>query len=542
MLRGNLVNIAQRRIDLVEIHSEAGRVTALRVLGPETAGEAYLMPGFIDAHIHIESSLLPPSEFARLALPHGTVACVSDPHEIANVLGVRGVEFMRDNARTTPLHILFGAPSCVPATGMETSGAALGVAEIATLLDDEGIGYLSEVMNYPAVLQGDPDMMARLRAAVDRHLPIDGHAPGLTGEEARRYAAAGITTDHECSTLAEAETKLSAGMDIQIREGSCARNFEALHPLLGHASSRLMFCSDDKHPDDLSRGHIDALVRRAVALGYPLFDVLQVACLNPARHYRLPFADIAEGSPMTLIEVNSLTEFRVLRTWVRGELVAENGRCLLPPSAVDTPNHFGALPLRPEQLRVAHPGGRLRVMEATDGELLTKAGSADLARKDGFLQADTDQDVLWLAVVNRYQPAPPALALIRGFGLKRGALASSIAHDSHNIIAVGVDENSLCAAINEVIALKGALVVCGDGVKETLPLPIAGLMSNQPGEEVATRYAQMVAVARALGCSLQSPFMTLSFMALLVIPELKLSDKGLFDGVRFEFVPLGAPD
>ena len=537
-VRANLVDIAARRIFAAEIGWSAGVIGRIDELGAANPAWPCLLPGFIDAHVHIESSLLPPAEFARLAVRHGTVASVSDPHEIANVQGLDGVRWMLANAAQTPFHVLFGAPSCVPATAFETAGARLGVTDVETLLATPGIGYLSEVMNFPGVLAGDPGLLAMIAAARRRGLPVDGHAPGLSGEAAAAYAAAGIGTDHECATLAEAEDKLRAGMAILIREGSAARNFETLHPLISRYPGRIMLCTDDCHPDDLARGHIDRLVARAIAHGHDLFAMLEAVCLTPQRHYGLALGQLRVGDPFNAALVDNLRDFTVRATWLAGELAAENGQSCLPPVPCQPINRFAARAVRPEELCVAPSDADFsRVIAAEDGQLLTRELRLPL---HGPSVAD---DVLLIAVVNRYTPTAPAVALVRGFGLQAGALASSVAHDSHNVIGVGCDAASLATALNAVIAVQGGLaLVDGDGQVDCLPLPIAGLMSDLAGDTVASRYAALSdGVRHRLGSPLRAPYMTLSFMALLVIPELKLSDRGLFDGRAFTLTEVACP-
>jgi adenine deaminase len=541
-MEANLVDIATRTITACEIDWQNGRITSISPRGPARADWPFLVPGFIDAHVHIESSLLPPAEFARLALRHGTVATISDPHEIANVLGLDGVRFMLSEAQQTPLHILFGAPSCVPATPFETAGAVLNPADVATLLDEPGIGYLSEVMNFPGVLAGDPDLMAKIAAAHYRNLPVDGHAPGLRGEEARRYAAAGISTDHECFSLDEAEDKIAAGMTIIIREGSAARNFDALHPLLARHPGQIMFCTDDCHPDDLVEGHINRLAARACALGYDVFDVLTAACLTPRAHYHLPLGQLQVGEPMTGALLADLHSFRVLKTYIDGVLLFDGNKTLLPYRAAKPINRFDAPPVSPESLCIAanaHASSvQCRIIVAHDGQLVTSEAIETIPVIDGEIHAMPERDILLMAVVNRYTKAPPALALVRGFGLKSGAIASSVAHDSHNIVAVGCDSFSLLQAINAVIETRGGLAATDGNHMDVLPLPVAGLMSDRNGDDVARDFSSLNKKAHALGSQLRSPMMALSFMALLVIPRLKLSDKGLFDGERFAFCNL----
>lgn len=549
-LTANLVNLPERRIAAGRVAWRDGVITECQATGPEDPGLSYLIPGFVDAHVHVESSMLVPAEFARLASRHGTVASVSDPHEIANVLGLEGVRFMLENARQVPFKMFFGAPSCVPATPFETAGAALGLEELGILLRDEGLLYLSEMMNFPAVLARDPAVMDKIALARGLGLPVDGHAPGLTGEQARRYAEAGISTDHECTSLAEARDKLASGMHILIREGSAARNFDTLHPLITSHPDQVMLCSDDKHPDDLARGHIDRLAARAVAAGHDALDVLRCACLNPVLHYRLPVGLLRVGDPMDAAELADLRAFRPLRTWVQGRLVAEAGRSLMERVPVTPINRFQARKITPADLVVPVGTGRLRVIEAYDNQLLTRevqvAPRVEVGREVGHevghevgrIVPDPERDVLFLVVLNRYQEAPPAVAFVRGFGLRRGALASSVAHDSHNIVAVGASAEALCLAVNGLIDCGGGIALADGSNLERLPLPVAGLMSDADGDAVAARYAELTRLAQALGSSLRAPFMTLSFMALLVIPELKLSDRGLFDGRSFGFTGL----
>lgn len=546
VLSVNLVDIPARTVCPVALRVADGRVAAIApVAGASSPDPAlpYALPGFVDAHVHVESSLLVPTEFARLALAHGTVATVSDPHEIGNVLGVAGVQYMLDNAAASPFKFCFGAPSCVPATPFETAGAEITAADIEQLFQNPKIGYLAEMMNWPGVLHRDPDVLEKIELAHRYGRPVDGHAPGLQGDDAERYASAGISTDHECFTATEARDKLAAGMKILIREGSAARNFDALIELLPQHYEQLMFCSDDKHPDTLLLGHINQLVQRAVALGYSVFDVLQVACLNPVAHYNLPVGQLRTGDPADFILVKDLTDFEVLQTYLDGELVAEAGQCLLPATPAALANNFHARPIGAAALALpASPGLATQafpVIECFDGQLITARRELTLPVAGGHFQPDPGQDILKLVVLNRYAPdAAPAVAFIKGFGLKAGALASSVGHDSHNITAVGCDDESLARAINLVVQAQGGLAAVGAaGQEHVLPLPVAGLMSDQPGPAVAAAYSALDHFAKAaLSSGLQAPFMTLSFMALLVIPSLKLSDKGLFDGEKFEFV------
>ncbi len=533
-----IVQIDERRIVPGRITWEDGIITGICELAEPKPASSYLLPGFIDAHVHIESSMLTPAEFARIACRHGTVATLSDPHEIANVLGLDGIRFMIDNAALTPMPIFFGAPSCVPATPFETAGARLESEQLELLFADKSVTYLSEMMNYPGVLNNAPDVVAKLQLAQRYACPIDGHAPGLTGQDAIRYAQAGISTDHECCTLMEAEAKLAAGMHILIREGSAARNFDSLHPLISSHPDKVMFCSDDKHPDDLVAGHINRLAARAVAEGHNIFDILRCACINPISHYKLPLGRLRVGDRMDAVEVDNLQNFAPLRTWIAGHKVAENNNSLLArvkPAAI---NLFNAREIRPGDLDVEHVGQKIRVIKAVDGALLTEETLHIPKLQQQKIVADPDRDILLLTVVNRYRPAKPAVAFIQGFGLQHGALASSVAHDSHNIIAVGCDAESICKAVNSIINAKGGIAAANLNGVELLPLPIAGLISDLDGDEVANRYAELDSLAKQMGSELRAPFMTLSFMALLVIPNLKLSDQGLFDSSAFQFTSL----
>ncbi|RYU81560.1 adenine deaminase [Hymenobacter persicinus] len=540
-LRANVINLFANSIAPGTIHVREGKIHAVELTdsAPPDPTLPYALPGFVDAHVHVESSLLVPAEFARLAVTHGTVATVSDPHEIGNVLGVAGVEYMLESGRSVPFKFCFGAPSCVPATPFETAGATITASDIEQLFQNPAIGYLAEMMNWPGVLHRDAEVMEKIALAQRYGRPVDGHAPGLRDEDARRYAEAGISTDHECFTAEEALDKLAVGMKILIREGSAARNFDALIDLLPEHFENMMFCSDDKHPDTLVLGHINQLVQRAVARGQNVLKVLRVACLNPVLHYTLPVGLLREGDAADFIVVDNLTDFLVRQTYLNGVLVAENGETRIPSVPCPVLNNFHARPVQPQDFELQAPNAAptVRVIECFDGQLITARHDLPATVANGLVVPNVDQDVLKLTVVNRYAPAAPAVAFIQGFGLKFGALASSVGHDSHNITAVGCDDASLARAVNLVIEAQGGLAAVGlDGEEILLPLPVAGLMSDQPGYRVADAYAAVDALAKRLGSPLGAPFMTLSFMALLVIPSLKLSDKGLFDGEAFQFV------
>jgi adenine deaminase len=532
---GRLVDLHDRSVRPATVHVRDGVID--RIAPATDVPDRTLLPGFVDAHVHVESAMVPPSAFARAAVVHGTVATVSDPHEIANVLGVDGVAYMIEDGKQVPFHFAFGAPSCVPATPFETAGAELGPDAVAALLDRADVPYLSEMMNVPGAINRDPDVMAKIEAAQARGKPVDGHAPGLRGEGVEQYAAAGIETDHECFAIEEAREKLDAGLKIAIREGSAARNFDELIPLMDEAPDRLLFCSDDKHPDALVQGHIDALARRAIDRGYDRFDVLRAACVHPVEHYDLDVGLLREGDPADFIVVDDLDALTVRRTYVEGRLVAEDGQTHIERVPSNTPNRFAAGPVAPEAFRVPAEGPQVRVVTAVDNQLVTGEDIVDTPVADGRAVADPARDLLKLAVVNRYADADPAVAFIRGFGLDAGALASSVAHDAHNVVAVGASDAALAGAVNAVIEESGGVSAVGRGEEHVLPLPVAGLMSDRPVEDVARRYTRLSRFAQdELGSPMDAPFMTLSFMALLVIPQLKLSDQGLFDGESFAFV------
>ncbi|MCP2043438.1 adenine deaminase [Pontibacter sp. HSC-36F09] len=533
---GRIINLHQQEIFEGTVHVSNGRIS--KIVREATSSSSYILPGFVDAHVHVESSMLVPSEFARLAVPHGTVATVSDPHEIGNVLGIAGVEYMIENGKKVPFKFYYGAPSCVPAMPFETAGAEITAADIETLFQRDEIKYLAEMMNWPGVLHRDPVVMEKIELAKKYGKAVDGHAPGLRGEQAALYASAGITTDHECFTAEEALDKLAVGMKILIREGSAAKNFEALIPLLASHPDSIMFCSDDKHPDNLVEGHLNLLVKRALAKGHDLFHVLRAACMNPVEHYKLEVGLLRENDLADFIVVNNLEDFSIEATYINGELVAENGKSKINFTPSEVINNFNTEPKTPEQFRLADSASKIRVIEAFDGQLITHQVWAEPKIENGFIQSDVPQDVLKITVVNRYANAEPAVAFIKNVGIQRGAIASSVGHDSHNIIAVGVDDESIARAVNLIISAKGG-VAAVDGTKEQLlPLPVAGIMSAADGYEVAKAYSAIDGMSKEMGSKLASPFMTLSFMALLVIPSLKLSDKGLFNGDDFKFVPV----
>ena len=537
-IKGNIIDIKSRNIYWGELEITEGIITNIKEISEEKINEPYLLPGFIDSHVHIESSMLVPSEFARLAVVHGTVGTISDPHEIANVCGLEGVTYMIENGKTVPFKFNFGAPSCVPATIFETAGAAIDANGVEQLLQMNEIRYLSEMMNFPGVLFEDEEVMKKIALAKKYNKPVDGHAPGLRGSDAKKYIDAGISTDHECFTAEEALDKLSFGMKILIREGSAAKNFEALIDLMHEHFENMMFCSDDKHPDSLADGHINQLCARAVAKGIDVFKVLQAACINPVEHYKMNVGIMKVGHLADFIQLKNLTQFEVAKTFINGKLVAENGQSLINPDKTTVINQFNCNEKQVAEFKFPFNGeNEIPVIEALEGQLITnKIFVTPKVNKDEVV-ADVENDILKIVVVNRYHEAPIATSFIKNIGIKKGALASSVAHDSHNIVAVGVDDESICKAVNAVIRCGGGVSAVNETEEKILPLPVAGLMSTENGYEVAKAYTEIDAFVKTnLGSHLNAPFMTLSFMALLVIPHLKLSDKGLFDGDSFKIM------
>lgn len=538
-LSGNIIDIEEKKIFFGEVEVSNGKIVSIKEIDTQQEDASFILPGFIDAHVHIESSMLVPAEFAKLAVVHGTVATISDPHEIANVCGLKGVEFMIENGKKVTFKFYFGAPSCVPATVFETAGASLNSAEVNTLLAKDEINYLSEMMNFPGVLNHDEEAMKKIYSARKYNKPIDGHAPGLRGEDARNYIEAGITTDHECFTKEEALDKLTYGMKILIREGSAAKNFEALIDLLHDYEDEIMFCSDDKHPDSLVKGHINELCQRSVAKGIDIFKVLKAACLNPVKHYSMEVGLLKTGDPADFIVVKDLENFQVEATYIDGTKVAGNGKSNIITSPSELINNFNCHIKKTKDFFVKRNNDdeKMAAIEALDGQLITNKILVDPKVENGGYVSDSENDILKIAVVNRYKDAPIAIGFVKNFGLKKGAIASSVAHDSHNIIVLGADDESICRAVNLIIENRGGIsCVDNDSIEKVLPLPVAGLMSNDDGFNVADNYSDIDRMAKSFGSQLSAPFMTLSFMALLVIPHVKLSDLGLFDGDAFKLI------
>jgi adenine deaminase len=535
-ISGNIVDVVRGSIFPGTIEIAHGKIA--RIIREAEAYSSYVIPGFIDSHIHIESSMLTPSEFARVAVIQGTVGAVCDPHEIANVMGEDGIRYMIANGDQVPFKFYWGVPSCVPATNFETSGAHVDVSHVEDLMKMEQVVCLSEVMNVPGVLQDDPALMAKLKAAQNHSKPIDGHAPGLRGKELALYIKAGISTDHESLSKEEALEKLHLGMKIQIREGSAAKNFDELIPLAREYAESCMFCTDDKHPDDLTHGHIDAMVRRAIAHGIDTIDAVRMASLNPIRHYGLGVGLLQAGDAADFLVIDGFSSMNILKTFINGKLVARNGTAFIGESKKGLVNNFATPEKRLHEFAIKAKYRKVHVIQAHDGQLVTSHLVDSPKVIDGHFVSDTERDILKMTVVNRYEDAPPSLGFVKGFGLKRGAIASSIAHDSHNIVSVGANDADMCRAINVIIRNKGGISVVNDDMEKILPLPIAGITSDLSYEEVSRSYGELDRLSKALGSTLKAPFMTLSFVTLLVIPEIKLGDRGLFDVGKFEFIDL----
>jgi adenine deaminase len=537
-LRGQIVDVVRNKIypgALTVVHGHIAAVTP-DLTAPR---DVFLTPALVNAHNHVESMLVTPRQASRAVVPHGVLRMVSDPHELANVMGVTGVRYMIEDARGTTLKFLFGAPSCVPAThiGIETAGAELCPADVAELLRSPDIGYLAEVMNYPAVLARESGFMEMIAAAHALGKPVDGHAPGLRGEDARSYAAAGISTDHECFTAAEARDKIAAGMKIIVREGSAARNLAALTEIIDEFPDRTMLCTDDLHPDLALKGSIDRLVATLISTGVNPLKVFRAAFVNPNQHYRLGLGSLQRGDPADLLVVGGLDDFRVREVYSRGALVAKDGVSLETASPSAIVNRFEATPISEDDLRVPASGNLVNAIRVVEQQLITGHDIVPAKIDNGAVVADPSNDIVKIVVVNRYRPAPVSVGFVTRFGLRHGALASSVAHDCHNVVAVGANDRDLTRAINLVIEEKGGLAfVCGHEAT-VLPLPIGGLMSADDHATVARRYIALDEKAKRCGGTfLEAPFMTLSFLALLVIPSAKISDKGMF--VDFKSVPV----
>ena len=564
-ISGQIVDVVNSRIFRGTVTVSNGKIDG--IIEEDNDENQIIMPGFVDSHVHIESSLLVPTEFARLVVPHGTVASVSDPHEIANVLGVEGVRYMIEVGKKSPFKFYFGAPSCVPATSFETSGAIIDSNDVSELLSSDDITYLAEMMNYPGVLFDDDEVVKKIESAKKYNKPIDGHAPLLSGDDLKKYCSAGISTDHECSSLDEARMKINHGMKIQIREGSAANNFNSLIEIINESPENVMFCTDDAHPHELINSHVNGLVKRSIDLGYNILDVLRAATLTPIRHYNLKVGLLQKNDPADFIIVDNFNDFNILKTYIDGNLVAENGKPLIEKINVDVVNNFVAEKVTANDFKVVDEGKDINIIGVIPGELLTEKiigrplsimqnTSRDVTpvasqnvtpvasqnvtpvASQNLLVSDMENDILKIAVINRYENKKPAVAFIKNFGLKKGALASSVAHDSHNVVVIGCDDESMSKAANMIIESKGGFAVYAGDVEKCLPLPVAGIMTTDDAYKVAEEYQEIKDMSKQLGSPLGDPFMTMEFMALLVIPKLKLSDKGLFDCEKFQLIQL----
>jgi len=550
MKRSRELSVETIEANLIDIHTcetygasiviEGQRITS--ITRNDTIYDRYICPGLIDAHVHIESSMLIPSEFARQAVKHGCVATVSDPHEIANVLGIDGINFMIEDGNRVPFKFYWTAPSCVPATQFESSGANLRAADLEPVIAHEQVVALGEMMNFPGVIYDDPEVLAKLAIAKKYGKPIDGHIPGIQGDDLEKYVTSGISTDHECVSLAEAKEKIRLGMKILIREGSAARNFNSLHSLITTDNTEIMLCTDDSHPDELlERGNINKIIKMGLAKGHSIYNLLRCCTLHPVEHYKLNVGLLRVGDQADFIVLDNPENFSILATYIDGEVVFENGKTTFSQQSNKPVNIFRKAKITQPSVQLAKQGSKVKVIEAVDGELLTNSFTAELPVEDNWIVADAGRDILKIVVLNRYaEKAQPVVGFIKGFNLKKGAIAASIAHDSHNIIAVGVHDQDIVSAVNEIIDTRGGMTVVVEGMCKTLPLDYAGLMTARKGEEVAKLYNSINQKTKSLGCTLSAPFMTLSFMALLVIPSLKIGDQGLFDGDQFQLTSVFA--
>lgn len=535
-ISGNIVDVVNNEIYAGTIEVKNGKIYKITKKNEKFSN--FIIPGFIDSHIHIESSMLIPSEFARTAVKNGMVAVVADPHEIANVVGVEGINYMIKNGNQVPFKFYFGAPSCVPATIYETAGATIGPLEIKELLKKPEIKYLGEMMDFPGVISREKHVMAKINIAKHYKKPIDGHVPGLVGEDLKKYVEAGISTDHEAYTKEEALEKIKLGMKILIREGSAAKNFDALSSLIDEYPDYCMFSSDDRHPNDLVDGHINLLVKKALSLGYDRMKVLKCACINPVKHYNLDVGLLQVGDKADFVEIDNFENLNILKTVINGLMVSNKGWSLIPKVRTKYINNFQIRCKAVGDFAVEYTGKKINVIETIEGQLITKKLYLEPKVEDNKIVSDVERDILKITVINRYENIAPTVAFIKNFGFKKGAIASSVAHDSHNIIAVGVSDEDITKAVNLVIQNKGGLCVVHDNIEKILPLPVAGLMTNKGAFKVAKEYNIIAKETKDLGSNLVDPFMTLSFMALLVIPDIKLSDRGLFDAKNFKFIKL----
>lgn len=536
---GYIVDIENRQTYPGTIVCDKGRITEIRREKSVPDGSLYYLPGMTDAHIHIESSMMTPANFSKIAVTHGVVSSVSDPHEIVNVLGIKGLDFMSENGSMSRFRFYWGLPSCVPSSGLESAGAVIDAEMTAGLMRREDVWYLAEMMNYPGVISGDTEVMEKIAAAKEAGKPVDGHAPGVMGDDLVRYASAGISTDHECSTAEEARQRIGLGMKVIVREGSAARNFDALATVIAEHPESCMLCSDDKHPDDLVEGHIDDMVRRGLTKGIPIWSLLRAAVINPVEHYGMDTGLMRAGDNATFIAVDNLADFNVRQTVIDGFVVYDAAADGLDERALmvgqpsqETPNNFNAARITPADIALTvPPEGKARVIVAYDGELRTGHETVPVGQlSDGSIQK--------IVVYNRYGNGTPQTGFIKGFGITDGAIGASIAHDSHNIVAIGSDDAEITKVINAIIDTKGGVAVSDRSGVELLPLPIAGILSDKPAEEISAKYRVLDAKAKEMGCRLKAPFITMAFMALPVIPSLKLTDKGLVDVDRFDFTDI----
>lgn len=534
-IEGNLIDIENREFYPCEIAIADGKIVSID--RNSNSYDHYISPGFIDAHVHVESSMLMPTEFSKRVIPNGTVGVVADPHEIANVLGIEGVRLMVTNGEKAPLKFHWGIPSSVPATPFDKTSGVLTVKDTEELAKTGQFSLLSEVMNIPGVLDNDPEILDKIAIAKKYHLRIDGHSPDLRGDKLSTYIAHGIETDHESSTLEEAEEKISKGMNILIREGSAAKNYEALKSLIATNTENVMFCTDDSHADDLlEQGHINKIVKMAFRDGFGIFDVLQIACINPVKFYHLDVGTLHIGDKADFIILDDLASLNIVGTYINGQEVYLRGiEREYPDVKIPLLNVFHHDQIIVSEIETS-VSGEVTCIQVIPDSILTEKKVVSFGKEPVRFQSDVEADLLKIIYLNRYFNSKPQVGFIFGIGLKRGAFASSISHDSHNVVAIGCTDEDLVAAINVIIQEKGGLAVQQGNKGLSLPLPVGGIMSDKTGQEVADQYSKLNLELHQMGCPLNSPFMTLSFMSLIVIPRLKIGEKGIFDVDRFEFI------
>ncbi|MCF8357528.1 MAG: adenine deaminase [Prolixibacteraceae bacterium] len=534
IIEGNIVDVVKREIFKGRIFFENNISKIERI---EYVNDTnFILPGFIDAHLHIESTMLTPVEYSKIALKHGVIAAITDPHEIANVCGIDGINYMIDNAKKTPMKIYFGAPSCVPATPFENNGAIISAKEIEALFKSKKCFQLSEMMNFPGVINDDKDVWEKIKVAKKYNRKIDGHAPLLSGEGLKKYIEAGISTDHETTKLDEALEKIKDGMKIILRNSSASRDFLHLISLIETHPNKTMMCTDDCHPDDLEKGYINEMVKTAIEKGYNVFDVISIASKNAKDHYGTETGLLQLYDPADFIVIDNFKNFNIKKVFVNGieQLNEDPIKKQNPKNEII--NNFHQNKIFLNDVRFPSKNKKINAIRIIEDSIITKKEKYQIKENVEYFESETEDDILKIVIVNRYKKAKPTVGFVNGFNLKKGAIGSSVAHDSHNIVVIGVSDKEICKAISSIQESKGGLVAVNGNETHLLPLPIGGIMSDKSCEEVSRQYKSLNNIAKEMGCKIHAPFMTLSFMSLLVIPEIKIGDMGLFDVNKFSFI------